>query len=58
MSDSALYAAPIGDHGVAQDDFARAVLTGLGKTQKELPCRFFYDEAGSVLFEEITRLDE
>lgn len=34
------------------------VLEGLRSTPKELPSKYFYDEAGSRLFEEITRLDE
>jgi dimethylhistidine N-methyltransferase len=42
----------------AEDDFALAVLDGLTRTQKALPCRFFYDARGSELFEEITRLPE
>jgi dimethylhistidine N-methyltransferase len=40
------------------EDFSRAVLDGLAQTQRALPCRFFYDAAGSALFEEITRLPE
>ncbi|MBO0765843.1 MAG: L-histidine N(alpha)-methyltransferase [Hyphomicrobiaceae bacterium] len=40
------------------DDFAGAVLDGLSRHQKSLPCRFFYDAEGSALFEEITRLPE
>jgi len=39
-------------------DFARAVTEGLSGTNKAIPCRFLYDARGSVLFEEITRLDE
>ncbi|HEX8246210.1 MAG TPA: L-histidine N(alpha)-methyltransferase [Longimicrobium sp.] len=31
---------------------------GLGRAQKELPPKYFYDERGSELFEEITRLPE
>ena len=38
--------------------FADAVAQGLGSDPKSLPCRFFYDEAGSELFEEICRLPE
>lgn len=34
------------------------VMAGLQKPQKELPCKLFYDEAGSRLFERITELDE
>jgi L-histidine Nalpha-methyltransferase len=40
------------------DEFAIAVLDGLSRPQKTLPCRFFYDSRGSELFEEITRLPE
>jgi L-histidine Nalpha-methyltransferase len=40
------------------DDFATAVLQGLSRPKKTLPCRFFYDARGSELFEEITRLPE
>ena len=43
---------------VDEDDFASAVLDGLSRPQKTLPCRFFYDARGSELFEEITRLPE
>ncbi len=48
-------------HGIAraeEDDFAAAVLDGLSRPRKTLPCRFFYDARGSELFEEITRLPE
>src|SRR5918911_141504 len=34
------------------------VRAGLGREQKELPPKFFYDHRGSELFEEITRLPE
>ncbi|MDB5570052.1 MAG: methyltransferase [Hyphomicrobiales bacterium] len=46
------------DAGVEREDFARSVLDGLGRAQKELPCRFFYDARGSELFEAITDLPE
>ena len=39
-------------------DFAQALLAGLGKEQKAIPCRFLYDARGSELFEQITRLPE
>jgi dimethylhistidine N-methyltransferase len=42
----------------ATDDFEAAVTEGLSQPQKELPCKFFYDEAGSRLFDEICTLDE
>lgn len=34
------------------------VLEGLEKPQKQLPSKYFYDEHGSDLFEQITRLEE
>ena len=40
------------------DAFGEAVLTGLSNPRKRLPCQYFYDAAGSELFEEITRLEE
>lgn len=48
----------IADHGIEHEDFARAVVQGLSLPQKELPCRFLYDERGSALFEDITELEE
>ena len=36
-------------------EFAGEVLRGLSAADKSVPCRFFYDEVGSELFEEITR---
>ena len=42
----------------ARDVFMRDVLSGLSQTQKTLPCQYFYDEAGSELFEQITELPE
>jgi L-histidine N-alpha-methyltransferase len=42
----------------ALDDFAMAVLAGLAQSKKSIPARFFYDQTGSELFEEITRLPE
>ena len=39
-------------------DFAQSVLTGLVQPQKVISARFFYDHAGSELFEAITRLPE
>ncbi|HEY8165162.1 MAG TPA: L-histidine N(alpha)-methyltransferase [Gemmatimonadaceae bacterium] len=39
-------------------DLARDVREGLARPQKELDPKYFYDERGSALFEEITSLDE
>ena len=33
------------------------VVSGLRRTPKTLPCKFFYDERGAALFEEICRLE-
>lgn len=38
--------------------FREEVLDGLRKPQKELPSKFFYDERGSQLFDQICALDE
>jgi len=38
--------------------FMQDVVHGLGRSQKEIPCKYFYDEAGSALFDEICELDE
>jgi dimethylhistidine N-methyltransferase len=38
--------------------FSQAVVDGLSKPQKCLPCRYFYDLAGSKLFEQICELPE
>lgn len=38
--------------------FAADVLEGLTAPRKTLPAKYFYDERGSALFEEITRLPE
>ena len=41
-----------------QEDFRSAVLEGLTKPHKSLPCKFFYDDAGSALFDRICELPE
>jgi dimethylhistidine N-methyltransferase len=40
------------------DTFLADVLDGLGRRQKEVPAKYFYDAAGSRLFDRITQLDE
>ena len=40
------------------EDFLGAVLDGLARPQKTLPCKFLYDERGARLFDEICRLPE
>jgi len=43
---------------VADIEFYQDVIAGLSQKQKSLPCKYFYDAAGSVLFEKICRLEE
>lgn len=38
--------------------FLADVLKGLSQPQKTLPCQYFYDQTGSLLFEQITALPE
>lgn len=45
------------EHGV-DTNFREDVLRGLSEPQKAIPARWFYDERGSELFEDITRLPE
>ncbi|WP_137679628.1 L-histidine N(alpha)-methyltransferase [Aurantiacibacter suaedae] len=45
------------DHGVDRA-FRADVLEGLGAPQKAIPARWFYDDEGSRLFEDITQLPE
>ena len=47
-------------HDAAPHDAAMAAdaLAGLSGSPKSLPCKYFYDERGSELFAEITRLPE
>jgi len=47
-----------GDRGARRDSFARAVEEGLDREPRSLPCRYFYDEVGSRLFEAICELPE
>ena len=42
----------------ALDEIRQCVLQGLSTFPKTLPCKLFYDEAGSRLFDEICLLDE
>src|SRR5258708_1154848 len=46
------------DRNGQRAEFARAVEDGLTVSPKRLPSRFFYDEQGSLLFEEICALPE
>ncbi len=46
------------DYGPTVDNIADEVLSGLGQQAKRLPCKLFYDERGSQLFDEICTLPE
>lgn len=41
-----------------RESLVSEVISGLGKDQKQLPCKLFYDKTGSALFDEICRLEE
>jgi L-histidine N-alpha-methyltransferase len=43
---------------IKRDELLRDIQLGFAKKQKELSPKYFYDERGSELFEEITRLPE
>lgn len=43
--------------GPEADSFLDDVLAGLSATHKTLPCKYFYDETGSRLFEKICELE-
>jgi dimethylhistidine N-methyltransferase len=42
----------------SSDGLEEAVCDGLSRANKTLPCRYFYDETGSEIFEEICELPE
>ena len=46
------------DHRPTAAETLREIHAGLASTPKRLPCKLFYDAAGSRLFEEITTLPE
>ena len=58
ISSSALVVSPRGETTSFQGQFLRDVIHGLRRSQKEIPCKYFYDELGSSLFDEICDLDE
>jgi dimethylhistidine N-methyltransferase len=43
---------------LTHDQFLTDILSGLSEPQKRLPSKYFYDAAGSKLFDRITELDE
>ena len=46
------------DHAAEEESFLDAVLEGLSRPAKAIPCRFLYDERGSALFDAICELPE
>ncbi len=46
------------DNKPGHDKFYAEVLSGLRKAQKELPSKYFYDQTGSRLFDQICTLEE
>src|SRR3954469_2205492 len=46
------------DNLPSRDGFLSETIAGLSQPQKTLPCKFFYDEQGSRLFNEICELEE
>ena len=49
---------PLRDFGPGRDRMLAEVLAGLRRRRKRLPCKYFYDAAGSALFDRICTLDE
>lgn len=45
-------------HDDASSDFRDALMAGLARPDKAVPCRFLYDEIGSALFDQICTLPE
>ena len=46
------------DHAAEEESFLDAVIEGLSRPQKAIPCRFLYDARGSALFDAICELPE
>lgn len=46
------------DPNAVNDSFLQDVIDGLARMDKTLPCKYFYDEIGSQLFEQITETEE
>lgn len=58
MPDQRSQRAARADASTTLSDFERSVKAGLTKTPKSLEPKYFYDEAGSALFDKITELPE
>src|SRR4029078_10122234 len=48
----------VSNFGPGPDRMRAEVLAGLCPRRKRLPCKYFYDAAGSKLFDEICELEE
>lgn len=48
----------VADFDLMHQAFMTDVITGLNQAQKTIPCKWFYDEVGSALFEDITKTPE
>ena len=46
------------DHAAEEESFLDAVIEGLSRDPRAIPCRFLYDERGSALFDQICELPE
>ncbi len=46
------------DHSGEEESFAEAMLAGLARPDRSIPCRFLYDARGSALFDAICELPE
>lgn len=57
-SDAAAPLQASADLSPTRDEMLEDVLSGLASSPKTIPSKYFYDEAGSRLFDEITELDE
>ncbi|GLS27818.1 L-histidine N(alpha)-methyltransferase [Marinibactrum halimedae] len=51
-------AVPRQDLATSDDEFLEDVLDGLSQRQKTLPCKYFYDERGSQLFDDICQTED
>jgi len=58
MTDTAEVAYRLQDERPEPDDFYREVIAGLDRRPRQIPPKFFYDEAGSRLFERICKQPE
>ena len=57
MNDSS-YRTTLLDFEPATETFQNDIVAGLNSNPRTLPCKYFYDERGSQLFDDICKLDE